>query len=400
MGKQIVKKILFINTVCYGSTGQICKDLYELAEKRGYNCCIAFGRGECDDKYNSIRIGNDLDVYKSVLMTRLFDNHGFSNKKSTIQFLNQIEQFDPDIIHLHNIHGYYLNIQILFNYLKTSRAKIVWTFHDCWPFTGHCVHFLSNHCYKWKNKCYDCKFHKEYPGSYMDRSEFNFKEKKKLFTLIKNKTTIIAVSDWLKNELSESFFKDFNIKTIKNGIDLEIFHYRNSDFKEKYALLNKKVLLGVASVWTEKKGLNDFYYLSNLLDESFKIVLVGLNKKQIKFVEKKYKNILCIERTKNAVQLAEIYSSADVFLNFTKEESFGLVNYEAQACGVSVLTYDSGGTKETLFNSGSKVINNDLYSIKYILEHEEFKKDMSTMNINLIDKSNTFLKYLTLYDSL
>lgn len=352
------QKVLLINSVCgIGSTGRICTDLAQQFEKQGNEVKIAYGRNfyvpKQFQKY-AVRIGNNLDVKLHALQSRLFDNHGFGSYNATKKFLNWVEEYNPNLIWLHNIHGYYINIELLFNWLKQHQnIQIKWTLHDCWAFTGHCSYFTFAKCNKWQTQCQNCPQKKMYPASlFKDNSKQNFEKKKQLFTGLKN-ITLITPSQWLANLVKQSFLKEYSVEVIYNTIDKNIFKPTPSDFRKKYGLENKKIILGVASVWDYRKGLNDFMELSKMLSDNYKIVLVGLTQKQIKFL---HKNILGLQKTNSPQELAQIYSASDVFFNPTYEDNYPTVNLEAQACGTSVITYDVGGCKETLVNKQSYCI--------------------------------------------
>ena len=284
-------KILQINSVCgIRSTGRICTDLADILEQNGHECKIAYGREIVPEKYKkyAVRIGSDKDVKIHALESRLFDNAGFGSKKATEKFIKWVKEYNPDIIHLHNIHGYYINIEILFEYLAEVDKPVVWTLHDCWAFTGHCAHYSYVKCCRWQNGCNNCPQKNRYPSSFLiDRSQRNWFKKKKLFTSVKN-MTLVTPSKWLANEVKQSFLGKYPIKVIPNGIDLNFFKPTPSDFREKNGLVGKKVILGVASAWDFKKGLNDFVELSKILDDNYKIVLVGLSEKQKKKITREY----------------------------------------------------------------------------------------------------------------
>lgn len=341
-------KILQINSVCgIRSTGRICTDLAEVLEQNGHECKIAYGRETVPEKYQkyAIRIGSDFDVKRHAIQSRFFDNTGFGSKHATVKFIEWVKEYNPDVIHLHNIHGYYINIEILFNFLAETDKSIIWTLHDCWAFTGHCAYYSYIKCDKWKTGCNNCPQKRSYPSSFLfDQSKQNWIKKKALFTSVKN-IILVTPSKWLANEVKQSFLRKYPVNVIPNGIDLNVFKPTSSDFREKNGLVGKKIILGVASVWDKRKGLNDFFELSKILDDNYKIVLVGLSKNQMNDLPK---NILAISRTNNVKELAEIYSSADVLFNPTYEDNYPTVNLEAQACGIPVITYRTGGSVESV----------------------------------------------------
>jgi len=381
-------KVLQINVVCgVGSTGRIATDLYKVLEEQGHECVIAYGRGDAPSDIKSIKIGSNFDNYAHVLKTRVLDKHGFGSIKATKEFIKKIANYNPDIIHLHNIHGYYLNIEILFQYLKKANIPIVWTLHDCWTFTGHCSHFDSIGCVKWKYGCRRCEQKREYPASILlNNSKSNYIKKKDLFTCIEN-VKIVAPSKWLESIVRESFLSKYPLSVINNGIDLKIFKPTQSNFREKYKVENKFIILGVAHVWKETKGLKYLIQLSSQLDSNYKIVVVGVTEKQ------KYQlpdSIIGIGRTDKTDELAEIYSAADVFVNPTVEEVMGIVNVESLACGTPVITFNTGGSAECIDESCGFVAEKGNIDdiIKFIKEIKSNKKEFYYQNC--IDRANVY----------
>lgn len=393
-------KVLQINSVCgYGSTGRIATDLYDVLEKEGHECCIAYGRGTALKEYKTIKIGNNFDFYTHVLKTRLFDLHGFGSKMATKKFIKQIEEYKPDIIHLHNIHGYYLNVEILFNYLATIDTPIVWLLHDAWPISGHSAYFDLDTNNEVPNKNTKKNQHLEYPKSfYIDRSRKNYIKKKKILTQVKN-MTIITPSEWLAKIVKKSFLSKYDIKLIHNGIDLSNFEITPGNFRMNKNLVDKKIILGVASVWDERKGLVYFNQLAKKLDNSFKIVLVGVDKKQMKKLDKK---ILAISRTNNIKELATIYTAADIFVNPTLEDNFPTTNIEALACGTPVITFDTGGSPESLNKETGIIIDKGNFKGLYasILNFNYDKKNSKECRnqAKKFEKTDIYNKYLTLYN--
>ena len=341
-------KVLMINSVCgIRSTGRICTDLAEKFIADGHTVKIAYGREIVPDKYKpvSIRIGNKKSVDISGIKSRLLDNEGFNSIDATKKFLKWADEYNPDLLWLHNLHGYYINIELLFNWIKSRPdMQVKWTLHDCWAFTGHCAYFTMAKCEKWKTECDNCVQSKKYPKSlFADCSKKNFNKKKEIFNNVKN-MTLITPSEWLAGLVKQSFLKDYNVEVVNNTIDTEVFKPRESDFRQRYNLNGKKIVLGVASSWGKAKGLDDLVELSGLLDNDYRMVLVGLTKKQAENVPD---SIIKIIRTNNAVELAEIYSAADVFVNPTHQDNYPTVNLEARACGTPVITYNVGGSPES-----------------------------------------------------
>lgn len=344
-------KYLFINSVAgIGSTGRIAAEQCRRLQEQGHRCVLAYGRAQanCDD-IQTIQIGTAMDYRWHGVMTRLFDQHGFWSYRATKKFLRWVQSYAPDVIWLHNIHGYYINIELLFEYLKRCGKQVIWTLHDCWAFTGHCSYFTAIGCEQWKSHCLHCTQLRRYPKCcVIGNVGYNYERKQAAFTGVSN-MKIIVPSQWLKEIVQQSFLKNYPVEVIYNTINTNVFRPTSSNFREQFGLENKKIILGVASVWEERKGLYDFFKLADLLDDRFRIVLVGLSKKQMKRLPT---NIIGIEHTNSPQELAAIYTAADIFINPTYEDNYPTVNLEAQACGIPVITYDTGGCKETTDSRG------------------------------------------------
>lgn len=345
-----------INSVCgIRSTGRICTDLADILEQNGHECKIAYGRETVPEKYQkyAVRIGSDFDVKMHALQSRIFDNVGFGSKKATEKFIEWVKEYNPDVIHLHNLHGYYINIEILFDYLALANKPVIWTLHDCWAYTGHCAYYSYAGCDKWKSECSNCPQKKAYPGCFLlDKSKENWEKKRNLFTSVK-RMTLVTPSNWLANEVKKSFLNKYPVVSIPNGIDLDVFKPTPSDFRERNGLIGNKIILGVASAWSQRKGLDVFIELSNELAEQYKIILVGLTENQKKHIPK---NILALPKTNNVKELAEIYSAADVFLNPSREETMGMTTVEAMACGLPVIVSNNAGVPEVVTKKCGMVI--------------------------------------------
>lgn len=388
----------------WGSHGKIAAQIGDVAISHGWESYIAYGRAcnPCSSKL--IKIGGQWDIYEHLIETRLFDNHGLASRRATKKFIKQIDELKPDIIHLHNIHGYYLNYRILFEYLQGLSIPVVWTLHDFWAVTGHCGHFIQANCNKWKTGCYDCPQSKtEYPTSlFSDRSKNNYLEKRELFTSLKN-LSIVAVSQWVKDMIDESFFKDIPSQVIYNGLDLNIFQPTKSSLKNKLGIPDDKpIVLGVASVWAEHRGLKHFVELSK--DNTYQIVLIGIKDNQRESLPS---NIITIPRTSDQKELAEYYSIADVYANPTYLETLSMTNIEAQACGTPVVTFRSGGAPETVAESTGIVVEqgNESAMHEAILQLiREGKNKYSEACVrrasDLFDMHDRYNDYFALYQNL
>lgn len=401
--------IIQINlTYGIGSTGKIMKDLNDIIEKTG-NCGFMVAGYSIENKSDSnlfcLNRGDYLNkMRKDILISRITGEMGYRYIEKTKEAIKWIDSKDPDIIHLHNIHGDWINIKILFEYLKEKDVPVVWTMHDCWPFTGRCSHFENFGCYEWKRGCkVKCK-NKVYPLTYFfDKSEKIWNDKYNWFRGI-HKMQLVTPSDWLGKFIQDSFLKDYPVMTIHNGIDTATFRPLIKNSKYLKDVKNKKIILGVANSWSEKKGLLDFFELSNLLDQKiYQIVIVGLNKRQMKMIPK---SIIGIERTNNQEELVVLYSRAHVFVNPTYQDNFPTTNLEALACGTPIVTYNTGGSPECLIDNNVGYMINKGEINKLALKIKEIcsisKDDIMISNIGkkYFDKNVCFNLYMQLYKRL
>ena len=345
-------KYLFINSVAgKGSTGSIAVNLCDRYESEGNECVLAYGRMKNVSPQNikTYKIGNALDVAVHGVISRVFDFHGYGSKRATLNLIKWCKEYDPDVIWLHNIHGYYINIKILFDYLRSCGKEIRWTLHDCWAFTGHCAYFSMAGCNEWMTHCTNnCVQKKKYPSTmFISHAYSNFELKRRIFVGIPN-MTLITPSEWLADLVSKSFLKEYPVEVVHNTIDKSIFKPREKTiFREKYGI-NSRMILGVADIWNERKGLYDFIKLANMDLGNCLIVLIGKLKRADKKLIQQYKNIKVISYLGEKEKLAEAYSAADVFLNLSYEENYPTVILETRACGTPVIAYNVGGVKETV----------------------------------------------------
>ena len=349
-------KYLFINSVAgYGSTGRIAAETCRELMKDGHECVLAFGRNKanCED-VPTVQIGTAWDYRLHGVRGRLLDDHGFGSKAATRRFLDWVREYDPDVIWLHNIHGYYIHIGLLFDYLRGCGKKIFWTLHDCWNFTGHCAYFDFAGCDKWKTGCHHCPQKHTYPQSLLlDNSRRNYERKKLLFTGIPD-LTLTVPSHWLESRVKQSFLGEYPVQMVYNKIDRTVFKPTPGDFREKYGLEKKTILLGVASVWEERKGLKDFLALSSMLDDRYRIVLIGLSEEQRKNLPQ---NILGLPRTNSLEELAQAYTAADLFVNPSVEETFGMTAMEARCCGTEAIVYKDTACEEIVNQFGGIAVD-------------------------------------------
>lgn len=342
-------KVLIINSVCgIKSTGRIVGSIAENYISQGNTVKVAYGRESVPAKYKlmAVRIGNETEVKMNALTTRILDNDGLTAYSATKKFLNWAEEYNPDLLWLHNLHGYYINIRLLFKWIKSrSNMNVKWTLHDCWAFTGHCSYYTYVKCDKWMTGCFSCPQKTEYPASYfIDASKKNYALKRKTFLGVGN-MEIITPSYWLASEVKKSFLKDYPICVKHNTIDLDAFKPTPSDIKKRLNIDNKKIILGVAAQWQKIKGYFDFLELAKLISDEYVIILVGvteIQKRELPF------NVIGIERTSSVEELAKIYTAADIFVNPTYEDNYPTTNLEAQACGTDCITYRTGGSVESV----------------------------------------------------
>lgn len=391
-------KILQINTVYgYGSTGKIANKILRECETRGIECRVAHRYLESEKALpNTYQVSSYIDCHIHNRLARITHLTGCFSRIKTAVFLRKIDKYSPDIIHLHNLHGNYINISMLFKYIKKKGIPIVWTLHDCWSFTGFCPHYTMIGCDKWKSGCKECPLR-----SCVRVNRYMYKQKKKWFSDIEN-MTIVTPSRWLSDQVKESFLKDYSKRIINNGIDLNVFNPIESDFRKKNSCENKKIVLGVAFGWDDKKGLDVFVELTKRLDEQYQIVLVGTNEEIDRLLPK---NIISIHRTQNQRELAEIYTAADVFVNPTREDTYPTVNMEAIACGTPVVTFKTGGSPEILDSEcGATVDVDDIDSleekIKKICNEKVFYRENCVEKAKAFDMGDKFYEYVKLYEEI
>ena len=395
-------KVLHLNSVYgSGSTGRIVESIHSELIELGHESIVVTGRSKPRfnndiDKNTVIDLYSFNDLVVHAFGAVMFDKHGLYSNNNTKKIIDIIKNFKPDIIQLHNIHGFYLNYNLLFNYLNTININIVWTLHDCWAYTGYCAYYDFNECSEWLNGCNKCKFRNVYPYRLLGNTKNNYNMKKNLFEN-SNNLYLITPSNWLKNEVSKSFMSKLPIKVINNGIDSSKFYYDKTynmviDIK---GLLNKKILLGVAGVWTKQKGFDEYLRLSSLISSDYIIVLIGVNVQQIKKLEK-YKNIIGIEKTKSLDELRQWYSSAHFFVNLTLEDNYPTVNLEAISCGLRVISYDSGGCFEIASSYGETTTKYDIEMIyQLILKDKTYEQSSLVM-----DNKKMLVQYVEEYANL
>ncbi len=406
-----MNKLLQINPVVREntSTGKIMRELGDLARAAGWESYIAYSKardGVPPHSSHLVPVGNKLDLGLHWLATRLFDAHGLVSRHSTRQLIQRIREIDPDIVHIHNVHGYFLNYPLLCRFLAARGKPVIWTTHDCWLFTGHCYHYAALGCNRWQTGCHHCPQKKAFPASYgLERSRRNWRLKQQAIAGIPS-LTLVAVSRWMQGELSRSFLKDIPCRVIPNGIDLETFQPRtNRDLMARYGITQPVFYLAVASIWLPEKGLPDLIGLADMLKSDEQLVLVGKLTAQQKATLPK--GIVTIERTTDANALAVLYTAATAFVNPTWQDNYPTVNMEAIACGTPVVTYKTGGSMESITpQTGFVVKQGDVADlVRYLHEIREAGKAYWHTNcrnhaLQQFDKRQCFHAYIQLYENL
>lgn len=393
-------RLLQINvTVNFGSTGKIAEQIGRVALENGWDSSIAYSRAAKKSESALIKIGSKFSFIWHLLQARLFDRAGLGSVIATRKLIQDIERFNPDIVHLHNIHGYVLNYRHMFEYLNQKKIPVVWTFHDFWAITGHCAYFYQ--CEKWKFGCGECGKLRDYPRSITDCSRYNLHIKRELFS--NSNLHLVAVSPWMKSYIKESILKEKPITVIPNGVDVQVFYNRNIS---KYQDIpdGEYIMLAVAIKWDNRKGLRDYIKLSSLLNDGEKIVLVGLTDKQIKQLPS---NVIGLPRTETQDKLAELYSRADVVLSLSYAETFGLTIAESMACGTPVVAYDNTAQGDLLTeDTGVKVKTGDVDGVYKAIQEvkikgkEFYSHACRTRAEEHFDKDKCFKKYIELYETL
>lgn len=392
-------RIALLNSVCYGSTGKIARGIASHVRAAGGEARVYYGRGSSFGDTDAVRIESNAEVYAHLACARLSDRQGFYSKMATKRLIRALAAFDPDVVHLHNLHGYWLDMETLFPFLAAFQKPVVWTLHDCWPFTGHCAYFDAANCMRWQTGCYACPKRSEYPQSLLlDRSARNYMDKKRLFTAVPN-MTFVTPSQWLAERVGDSFLRAYPACVLPNGIDLTVFRPTESALRERYGLVGKRLLLGVAQVWEPRKGMDMLLQLRKRLPTEYAMALIGLNGEQM---EQLPAGVLGLPRTKDAAELAAWYTAADVLVDCTCEENFPTTHLEALACGTPVATFAAGGSAEMLTETcGVGVPVGDLEALRLAVDQATTLRGADCLaQARRYDTNERLAAYLPLYEEL
>ena len=394
-------------TAGVGSTGRIAEEIGKLAISQGWYSYIAYGRDCKSSESHLIKSSKRINVLTHALSARVFDNAGLLSSSDTKKLLKNIQDINPSIIHLHNLHGYWINYRLLFDFLSTKNIPVVWTIHDCWPFTGHCGHFVFHGCNRWKSGCYECPLNRDFPTSYfLDRSTINYEIKKKSFLQIRDRLVLAPVSRWLSDLVGDSFLGKIPRKVVYNGVDTKLLHPTGeANIKNELNILGKKMLLAVASGWDKRKGINDYVKLRELLPTcEYSIVLLGMNKSQIASLPD---GIIGLEPTESIAKLAEYYRSADVVLSFSQAETFGLTIAEGMACGTPAIVYNTTAMPELVGDGTGMVVTpgnveEASRAVKHLCNSDmRLTAEKCVRHVkNNFDSSQNYLEYFKIYDEL
>lgn len=400
-------RIAEINAVHIGSTGRIMFGIAEVARALGHE--VATFSPRYYQRYDKISFptnphhtyfSNSVSNFVHLRLAQITGLNGCFSGLSTLRLLRSLDAYRPDIVHLHILHGCNMNVPLLFKYLKRKRICVIWTFHDCWALTGKCPHFVAAKCNRWKVGCGHCPQLGEYPKGIVDATKLLYRHKRKWFSEVPE-MTLVTPSKWLATMVKDSYLENYPLRVINNGIDLNVFLPTQSDFRERYSIISEKhIVLGVAFGWGYKKGLDVFEKLSESLGEAYQVVLVGTNGS----IDCRLpKNVISIHRTMNQKELAEIYSSADVFVNATREDTFPTVNIEALACGTPVITFRTGGSPECIDETCGCVVECDdvdalEYEIVRVCKEKPYSQEACIKRARQFEQKEKFEEYVMLYE--
>lgn len=391
-------KVLFVNLVyAVGSTGKIITDMMEVLKRSGHDARALYGAGEKSDDPDAVRVSGKPGYYFHNAVSRFTDHAGLYSWAATRKLIREIRAFSPDVIHLHTLHGFYVNYEMLFRFLKQAGVPVIWTLHDCWAFTGHCTHFSQANCTQWQTLCRDCRLLCRYPHCY-GRGDVtrNYLRKKAAFTGVTN-LTLTTPSQWLADQAAHSFLRDYPCVVVPNGIDRAVFRPQPSGLRAAYHLQDKKIVLGVANAWNARKGLPDMLALAEWLGAAYQVVLIGLTERQLPHIPP---NVLGLLRTADRTELARWYTAADVFVNPTYDETFGLTTVEAQACGTPAVVYATDGCPETLLTEDSVLVaQGDREAlVRAVREVAQRGARVDDHAADRLDKDRAYEKYVRLYE--
>ena len=392
-------KVLQINAV-YGkySTGIIVKDIEDVLIRNDDTPFVAYqsanGQPVCGYK-----IGSNLSWKLHALYTRIFGKQAYASTRATKKFLRWVDIIKPDVVHLHNVHSNFINLNMLLDYLSKNDVATVITLHDCWYFTGKCSHYVLSGCDKWQAECGKCPaLKKEVKSLFFDQTSKVLKDKTSHLNSISN-LTIVGCSKWIANEVKKSLVKPKNIEVVRNGIDTSIFYPHESDIKERIGVKKDSfMMLGFADKWCYDKNLDTVKSICDTFKDDA-IVIAGCNEKHKNFLSQ-FNNVVCLPYVSDRNFMADLFSSADVFVNLTHADTLPTVNMESICSGTPVVTFDACGSPELVDkDSGFVVKKGDTEGVLSAIEKIKtcgFNIDIESKKTKF-DKQTCYKKYLEIY---
>lgn len=395
-------KVLQINAVYgYKSTGIIVKDIGETLQKVSDECYYAY-QSSREPVKNGYRVGGTLSWKWHALYARLLGKQAYASKIATRRFLKWIDKVNPDIVHLHNLHSNYINLNILCDYLAKRAIPTVITMHDCWYFTGKCTHYSAVKCDKWQTSCGSCPLNKsEQPSLFFDCTSKVLEDKTKHLLKLKN-LTLVGCSEWIANEAKKSKLQSANIQVVYNGVDTAIFTPHDSQIRNELGIENQFVILGMADKWCLEQNRDVVERLITSQDSNTKFVIVGCKEEQKEHF-KSFNNVLALGYITDRNKLSDIYSAADVFVNLTRADTLPTVNMESICCGTPVITFNCCGGPELVDKDCGFIVEEgnveQLISCVEAIKQQPLTFDVQKQH-EKFNKNECYKKYLEVYKNI
>jgi len=398
-------RIVEINSVNRGSTGNIMLGVASVARDNGYDVLVCYPKSRDNMlkyKKGDYLIGNRFSRNVGRLLSQHFKSEHCIHICSTLRLICKLKRFHPDVIHIHNIHDSFLNFPLFFRYIKSAGMPIVWTLHDCWLYTGHCTHYVGTGCNMWQIECKDCKYYDQYPHSSYDDSSYNFKLKQRILLGLGHKLVLAPVSKWLADELKKSFLKNVKCQVMSNGIDMDVFKpITAAGVRDKYGIPDGRIILAAATEWSDRKGLRDYYMLAKMLSKNEYIVLVGIGND---LIENLPAGIVGVKRTDSKEDMAKLYSLANVVLSLSYAETFGLTIIESIACGTPVVAYNNTAQPELINSENGLIVETGNVDAVYAAIQQIFAQKKETWSflcrqsiVNKYDEQKLYKEYLNVF---
>lgn len=396
-------KIIEINaTYGFASTGSIVMDIEKTARENGHSVGVAYQKAEVKPE-NGIRVGGVLSYKLHAVLSRVAGRQGYASYFATKRLISWLERQKPDIVHLHNLHSNYINIPLLLAFLAKKDIATVLTLHDCWFFTGKCFHFVESHCDKWKKGCGDCPRNKlDIKSLFFDRTARVFKDKKRLFESIP-RLSVVGCSDWISDMARQSLLSSKEITRIYNGIDTDLFAPKSTTFRKENNIGEGYVVLGAANKWLLPENLELFDKFLKTRDSDDLLVLFGADEDYRQLCKNK-EGVILLGYINSKEEMANLFASADVFVNPTHADTLPTVNMEAASSGIPVVTYNVCGSPELVKNgvSGYVVEEGDidgmLTAIRWCKAGKIKSADCRDFALANFDKNDNYKRYIELFE--